>query len=186
MAHTATWQQSYDADFNIAVNLSPCQFRDPQVISHVNDAIKRNNVKHGSLELEITEGVLLAGHSYIDEILTELKEIGISIAMDDFGTGYSSLNYLRKYPFDILKIDRSFIVDITVDQADRELINAAIAMAHGLNLKVVAEGVETDGQLNYLKRQGCDYAQGYLFSKPVSADEITALLDTGVCRVQRI
>ena len=185
LANTAAWQNCCDADFNIAVNISPCQFRDPQMVKYLNDAIRKNNITRGSLELEITEGVLMAGHSFIDETLAELKDIGVSIAMDDFGTGYSSMSYLRRYPFDVLKIDRSFISDITFDKADRELINAIIAMAHGLNLKVVAEGVETDGQLNYLSAQGCDYAQGYLFSKPVSADELTALLETEVRQAQR-
>jgi len=185
LANTALWQDAYDADFHIAVNFSPCQFRDPQMVSDVNVAMLQNNVTNGSLELEITEGVLLAGHSFIDDVLAELKNIGVSIAMDDFGTGYSSMSYLRKYPFDVLKIDRSFISDITVDKADRELINATIAMAHGLNLKVVAEGVETEGQLNYLKEQGCDYAQGYLFSKPITAKELTALLDIDIRLAQR-
>jgi len=178
LANTARWQQSHDADFHIAVNFSPRQFRDTELVSFIKEAILQNSVTHGCLELEITEGVLLAGHSFIDAVLAELSHIGVSIAMDDFGTGYSSMSYLRRYPFDVLKIDRSFISDIAFDQADRELINAAIAMAHGLNLKVVAEGVETDGQLNYLKEQGCDYAQGYLFSKPVTPDEFTALLET--------
>jgi diguanylate cyclase (GGDEF)-like protein/PAS domain S-box-containing protein len=185
LANSALWQSSYDADFHIAVNFSPCQFRDPQMVDYVNEAMQQKSITRGSLELEITEGVLLGGHSYIDEILAELKHIGVSIALDDFGTGYSSMSYLRKYPFDVLKIDRSFISDITVDQADRELINATIAMAHGLKLKVVAEGVETDGQLKYLKQQGCDYAQGYLFSKPIPAEELTALLDSDIRIAQR-
>jgi EAL domain-containing protein (putative c-di-GMP-specific phosphodiesterase class I) len=97
--------------------------------------------------------------------------------MDDFGTGYSSLSYLRSYPFDVLKIDREFVSDITDDPADRELVNAAIAMAHGLGLKVVAEGVETEDQLKHLASQGCEYGQGYLFSKPLSADELTLMLE---------
>jgi diguanylate cyclase (GGDEF)-like protein/PAS domain S-box-containing protein len=185
LVNTAQWQQNYDADFRIAANLSPCQFRDAQMTSYIDDLMQQNKLARGSLELEITEGVLLAGHSFIDEMLAELKDIGVAIAMDDFGKGYSSMSYLRKYPFDVLKIDRSFISDIMVDQADRELINATIAMAHGLNLKVVAEGVETDGQLKYLKEQGCDYAQGYLFSKPISADELTYLFDTDVRLAQR-
>ena len=103
----------------------------------------------------------------------------IGIAMDDFGTGYSSLSYLRSYPFDTLKIDRSFINDINIDAADRELVSAAIAMAHGLGLKVVAEGVETEEQMEYLATQYCDVAQGYLFSKPVKAGEISRMLNEG-------
>ena len=97
--------------------------------------------------------------------------------MDDFGTGYSSLSYLRSYPFHVLKIDRTFISDISVDSSDRELISAAIAMAHALSLKVVAEGVETQQQLDFLKTLGCDYAQGYLFSKPVPAKELEVLIE---------
>ncbi len=185
LTNTALWQADYDTDFHIAVNFSPCQFRDPHMVSYINEVMQQNNISKGSLELEITEGVLLAGHSFIDDILAELKNIGVSIAMDDFGTGYSSMSYLRKYPFDVLKIDRSFISDITIDQSDRELISAIIAMSHGLNLKVVAEGVETQGQLNYLKEQGCDYAQGFLFSKPITAEELTAMINTDVCLMQR-
>lgn len=119
----------------------------------------------------------MSGHAYIDDALAALNDLGVSIAMDDFGTGYSSLSYLRKYPFDVLKIDRSFVQDITEDAADLELVNAVIAMAHGLGLKVVAEGVETEEQLELLAAHGCDYAQGYLFSKPVSPEEMTELLE---------
>ena len=96
--------------------------------------------------------------------------------MDDFGTGYSSLSYLRTYPFNALKIDRSFVRDMTKDPADRELVNAAIAMGHGLGLMVVAEGVEEPGQFNLLAAQGCDYAQGYLFGEPMSAEALVKLL----------
>jgi EAL domain-containing protein (putative c-di-GMP-specific phosphodiesterase class I) len=126
--------------------------------------------------LEITEGVLMSGYNYISETLSSLSKMGIGIALDDFGTGYSSLSYLRSYPFSILKIDRSFINDITIDTADRELVNAAIAMAHSLGLNVVAEGVETEEQLAHLVLQGCDIAQGYLFSKPISSNEISRMI----------
>ena len=105
-------------------------------------------------------------------MLNALNEMGVSIAMDDFGTGYSSLSYLRRYPFDTLKIDRSFVSDITTDPQDRELVNAVIAMAHSLGLTVVAEGVESEAELNYLNSRGCDLAQGYLFSRPLSASEL--------------
>jgi len=128
--------------------------------------------------LEITEGVLMSGHSFIDDALVALGNLGVGLAMDDFGTGYSSMSYLRRYAFDTLKIDRSFVNDITVDSADRELVNATIAMAHGLGLKVVAEGVETEAQLAHLAAQACEYAQGYLFSRPVAPDEITKLLES--------
>ncbi len=164
------------ADFFMAVNLSPRQFRDPGLLQSVEDIIHSSGASAASLELEITEGVLMSGHSYIDNTLSALSKLGITIAMDDYGTGYSSLSYLRRYPFNVLKIDRSFVNDITVDPKDRQLVNAAIAMAHALNLKVVAEGVETQEQLQLLIDMGCDIAQGYLYSKPVTAAEFSKLL----------
>jgi diguanylate cyclase (GGDEF)-like protein/PAS domain S-box-containing protein len=176
LSQTFKWQQEFGQFFRIAINLSPRQFRDTELIPYIKSTLQQWSIPGQSLELEITEGVLMSGHSSIDAALSELNEMGVCIAMDDFGTGYSSLSYLRRYPFDILKIDKSFVEDITIDPADLELITAAIAMAHGLNLKVVAEGVETEDQLELLKKLECDYAQGYLFGKPVPAAEITKLL----------
>ena len=173
---TLEWQQQYINDFNIAINLSPRQFRDPDLVDSIFRILKNSNLSADTLELEITEGVLLSGHNYINEALNRISNIGIKLAMDDFGTGYSSLSYLRRYPFNVLKIDRSFIKDIASDSADRELINAAIAMAHGLNLKVVAEGVESSEQLKYLQALDCDIAQGYYYSQPICADDFTQLI----------
>ena len=121
----------------------------------------------------------MSGHSYITESISGLHALGVSIAMDDFGTGYSSLSYLRNFPFNVLKIDRSFINDITADPADRELITAIVAMSQSLKLKVVAEGVETEEQFSELKMIGCDYAQGFLFSKPVILQELEQMLERG-------
>lgn len=177
---TARWQREQDPEFRIAVNVSPRQLRDHQLVSHIEKAMLQSGISSQSLELEITEGVLMSGHNYIDHALTKLSNIGVSIAMDDFGTGYSSISYLRRYPFDVVKVDRSFIRDIDVDSEIRELINAAISMAHALNLKVVAEGVETEEQLAYLKDLGCDYAQGYLFGKPISGEDTTEVLKSGI------
>ena len=174
---SARWQQQHEQQFTMAVNLSPRQFRDPNLVAFIEEAIDQSGVTSESLELEITEGVLMSGHAYIDDALASLHKLGVGIAMDDFGTGYSSLSYLRNYPFDTLKIDRDFVNDITVDMANQELVNAAIAMAHGLGLKVVAEGVETKEQLAFLASQGCEIAQGYLFSKPLSQEEMTEMLD---------
>jgi len=167
-------------EFKISVNLSPCQFRDPKFVTKVRNAIYSHYLSGDCLELEITEGVLMSGRRYIDDAISELNNLNISIALDDFGTGYSSLSYLRRYPFDVLKIDRSFVNDITTDASDRELINAVVAMAKGLNLKVVAEGVETEEQLQYLKDIGCDYAQGYLFSKPIPENQMLDLIEFGI------
>ncbi|NOQ16577.1 MAG: EAL domain-containing protein, partial [Methyloprofundus sp.] len=168
-------QQNATPSFHMAVNLSPRQFRDSKLIPFIKTAMKQTGISSKSLEMEITEGVLMSGYSNVEEIMHNLSKLGVKIAMDDFGTGYSSLSYLRSYPFDVLKIDRSFINDITISQADRELVNASIAMAHALKLKVVAEGIETEEQLALLKEMQCDYGQGYLFSKPVSWQELEAL-----------
>lgn len=170
------WQPMGLNDFTMAVNLSPVQFRSTTLAAEVEQALAIAGLSGNSLELEITEGVLMSGQALVDDTLATLTAMGITIAMDDFGTGYSSLSYLRRYPFDVLKIDRSFVNDIADDPADRELVCAAIAMAQGLGLKVVAEGVETREQLRILAGYGCDVAQGYLFSKPVTAGELTAML----------
>ncbi|MEE8365247.1 MAG: EAL domain-containing protein [Gammaproteobacteria bacterium] len=180
LAITALWQKKYSSHFRIAVNLSRKQFLDPELVNSIEAAIKSSGITPDSLELEITESVLLSGHSYIDAALEALKDLDISIAMDDFGPGYSSLSYLRSYPFSVLKIDQSFVRDIERDSADRQLISAAISMAHGLRLKVVAEGVENTEQLDYLKHLGCDYAQGYLFSKPLPSQEMDKLIESGI------
>jgi len=168
-------------NFRIAVNFSPRQFRDPGLVDDVELILRESRVPSGCLELEITEGVLLSGISKNDASLNALSELGVGLSMDDFGTGYSSLNYLRRYPFDAIKIDRSFVSDMTYDMGDRELVNAAIIMAHSLDLEVVAEGVETEEQLAYLEELGCDYAQGYLLSRPMSADELSALIEQSAC-----
>ncbi len=176
LQHLQSWRSLSSSDFTVAVNLSPLEFRNIDFVASVEQALADAALPGSSLELEITEGVLMSGHSEVNDALAALTDMGITIAMDDFGTGYSSLSYLRRYPFHVLKIDRSFINDIAIDPADRELICAAIAMAHGLGLEVVAEGVETEEQLKILADYGCDVAQGYLFSKPVTAEEISALL----------
>jgi len=177
---TAIWQKEHNPYFRIAVNISPRQFRDPDLLDFITNTLHQSGVASKTLELEITEGVLMSGHAYIKDALEQLSGLGVSVSMDDFGTGYSSLSYLRSYPFNTLKIDRSFIMGISEDTTDRELINAIIAMAHGLNMKVIAEGVETEEQLHFLKELGCNYAQGYLLSKPITADEISNLLSSDV------
>lgn len=179
MSAMATWE-IYDSYFTISVNISPRQFRDPKLVSHVEKTIDQFCTSGNCLELEITEGVLMNGRDYVDDAIDSLNKLGVSFAMDDFGTGYSSLSYLRRYPFDVLKIDCSFVCDITTDPSDCALITATVAMAHGLNLKVVAEGVETDEQLTFLKKVGCDYVQGYLFSKPVPEDEMKRLIELSI------
>ena len=173
---TRQWRDQLLPDFRIAVNLSPRQFRDPDLVNGISRALHESGVPSKDLELEITEGVLMSEHILIDEALESLTRLGIVIAMDDFGTGYSSLSYLRNYPFGVIKIDRSFIQDINHNSMSLKLNHAAIAMAHALNIKVVAEGVETHAQFAVLQGLQCDVAQGYYFDRPISAPQMTELL----------
>lgn len=162
--------------FQIAVNLSPRQFRDPQLVDSIQAALAETGFPGEQLELEITEGVLMSGHSYIQEALLRLHDMQILISMDDFGTGFSSLSYLRRFPFDVLKVDRDFVSHMDENPADLELVSAVVAMGHGLGLKIVAEGVETADQLKILASLNCDIAQGFYFSQPVGADEFSRLV----------
>ncbi len=164
-------------EITIAINLSPRQFHDPELIPFIRETVKKFNVDPTLLELEITEGVLMSGHRFITEALQSLSDMGIQLAMDDFGTGFSSLSYLRKYSFNTLKIDRSFIADLMDDEEDRALVDAIISMAHSLGLEVVAEGVETLEQLDYLTLQRCEYAQGFLKGRPMTFGTLTKSLE---------
>lgn len=159
----------------ISLNISARQFLLPGFFSQISDAVATHDLQPPLLKLELTEHALMEQTDDSVTSLYRLKESGMGLAIDDFGTGFSSLTYLRNYPFDTLKIDRSFVRDITVDRADCELVNATIAMAHGLGLQVVAEGVETEAQLAHLASQGCEYAQGYLFSRAIPASEFVRL-----------
>lgn len=124
------------------------------------------------LGLEITESAIMENSAATIGVLKELKALGIELSLDDFGTGYSSLSYLKRFPIDKLKIDQSFVHDITTDPDDEAMVTAIIAMAHHLNVRVVAEGVETEAQLAFLRKHGCDEYQGFLFSRPLPADEL--------------
>ena len=156
----------------VAINVSPKQFSDPHLVSAIAAILDEQQLPGHLLEIELTESLLLEATDSTREQLLALKALGLSLAMDDFGTGYSSLSYLKKYPIDVLKIDRSFIRDIPHDQDDMEITAAVIAMAHKLKLKVVAEGVETAAQLAFLRRQHCDTGQGYLFDRPMPVAEL--------------
>ncbi|MGH1463027.1 MAG: sensor domain-containing protein [Neptuniibacter sp.] len=171
------WRDIFERPLTIAVNLSPVQFRDTKLLQRMNRILEKNKLPSDCLNLEITEGVLLDSDHNIKSIFKSLSEMGINISMDDFGTGYSSLSYLRKFKFQILKIDRSFLEDFEKSKTSAALINATIAMAHALEIKVVAEGVETQTQLNYLMNQKCDFAQGYLYSKPVTAEKFEKYIE---------
>ncbi|PKH07479.1 bifunctional diguanylate cyclase/phosphodiesterase [Moritella sp. Urea-trap-13] len=174
MKQAAQWRNSFGDDFCIAVNISPVQLRDDNLVSRVAQLLAYYQLPGSSLELEITEGVLLQDEQKVTKSLAGLKKLGVSISLDDFGTGYSSLSYLQKYSFDTLKIDRSFIMNLMECEQNKELARAIIAMAKKLNLQVVAEGVETPEQHQFIVDEGCDYGQGYLYGKPVPATMFTS------------
>ena len=159
-------------NLQVAINLSPKQFSDPDLVASIATILREEQLPAHLLELELTEGLLLEATEDTRLQLDQLKSFGLTLAMDDFGTGYSSLSYLKKFPIDIIKIDRSFIHEIPDNQDDMEITSAVIAMAHNLKLKVVAEGIETSEQLAFLRRHRCDVGQGYLFDRPIPGAEL--------------
>jgi len=160
----------------VAVNLSPVQFKTPGLCQAVINALARSGLAGSRLQLEITESVLLLNNESTLETLHQLRALGVRISMDDFGTGYSSLSYLRSFPFDKIKIDRSFVHDLSDNKESRAIIRAVVGLGSSLGMSTTAEGVETREELDYMKRQGCTEAQGYFFSKPCPAKEVNALL----------
>jgi diguanylate cyclase (GGDEF)-like protein len=176
---TRAWQRGTRYYLSVAVNLSARQFLGRDLVEHVKRALKETGLEARYLELEITEGVAMHSAENTLRTLRELKALGVRISIDDFGTCYSSLTYLKRFPIDTLKIDQSFVRDIGSDADDSAIAAAVIAMAHGLGLRVVAEGVEREEQLAFLRRQRCDQFQGYLFSRPLAPEEFQALLRDG-------
>ena len=175
-AQQVAWLAQGVAIVPVAVNLSAVQFNKGMVLQTIRETIKRHGLEAKYIEFELTESVVMSDPEKSIRHLQSLKEMGIKLALDDFGTGYSSLAYLKHFPFDFVKIDRAFITDITRSSKDAMIATAVIAMAHSLNLRVVAEGVETEGQLDYLYQQHCDEIQGYYFSRPVPAPAFEAML----------
>jgi len=171
-------------ELQVAINLSPKQFSDPDLVGSIAAILHEEQLDPRLLELELTESLLLEATDDTRHQLGRLKSLGLTLAMDDFGTGYSSLSYLKKFPIDVIKIDRSFIKDIPDNQDDMEITSAVIAMAHNLKLKVVAEGIETGAQLGFLRRQQCDVGQGYLFDKPIPGRDLIDSLRRYPCRPQ--
>lgn len=167
----SSWARHQGKPLQMAVNVSPRQFRSKKLLETMRQAVDQCKLDPGLLEIELTESLLIEDAPETIGIFSAFKEIGTSLALDDFGTGYASLSYLRKYPFDTLKIDQSFIRDLFVDPSAQQLCRAIIAMANGLKLKVVAEGVETLEQLQFLREQGVDMSQGYFCGRPVAAAE---------------
>ena len=171
-----TWQDMGFTDLRMAINLSPSQFHERNLISSVRAALSDSGLMPETLEIEITEGVAMEDAEITVANLLALRALHVGVSIDDFGTGYSSLSYLKRFPVTTLKIDRSFVTDVVTNSADRGIVRAVVAMAHGLKLNVIAEGVETKEQFAYLRESGCDALQGYWFSHPLPVDKVDCLL----------
>ena len=177
-AQLKIWQKdTVTRDLVLAVNVSAKQFRQPDFVDQVRAIVERHAINANCLKLELTESLLLENIEAIIATMTELQKTGVQFSLDDFGTGYSSLQYLKRLPLDQLKIDQSFVRDITFDASDRAIVRTIIAMAQSLNLDVIAEGVETEEQRQLLLSTGCSHFQGYLFSKPVPIEQFNSLLN---------
>jgi diguanylate cyclase (GGDEF)-like protein/PAS domain S-box-containing protein len=170
------WQQAGLGQLRIAVNLSARQFGAPNLVAEIGAVLAETGLAPACLEIELTESLFMSDVTLAVELLHSLKVLGVNLSIDDFGTGYSSLSYLSRFPIDVLKIDRSFVAAITRDSNDAAIVASIIALAHNLKLAVIAEGVETEAQLDYLRLHGCDQMQGYYFSRPLPAAEFELLL----------
>ena len=170
-------RQVYGMSCAVTVNVSPRQLNDPHFATHVFELMETYQLPPRNLVLEVTEGVLINHKEQSEYALKQLADYGIRLAMDDFGTGYSSLSYIRNYPFDILKIDKEFIQDMSKDIKSVELVESVLAMANSMRIDVVAEGVETQVQAEKLQEMGCLTAQGFYYSRPLKEDDLVRWLD---------
>jgi diguanylate cyclase (GGDEF)-like protein/PAS domain S-box-containing protein len=175
-AQVKAWQDRGFPNLRVAVNVSPSQFHERNLAAAVQEAVVESAIKPETLEIEITEGVAMEDAEVTVANLLALRDLNVGISIDDFGTGYSSLSYLKKFPVTTLKIDRSFVSDVVTNQADAGIVRAVVAMAHGLKLHVIAEGVETKEQFSYLRDNGCDALQGYWFARPQPVEAVDVLL----------
>jgi EAL domain-containing protein (putative c-di-GMP-specific phosphodiesterase class I) len=157
------------------VNLSPVQFRNRSMTDLVTNILERSKLDPSLLELELTESILVSNAESVTSELRRLRALGVSISIDDFGTGYSSLAYVKKFPVDRIKIDQSFVRNIVTDPNDAAIVRAIINLGHGLGIDVIAEGVDSPEQVDMLRAEGCEEAQGYLFARPCPAEDFIAL-----------
>jgi len=182
-AQNKAWQRAGRGNLKMAVNLSARQFGQHDLVELIGLALAETKLEPQYLEIELTESMVMADVERAIEVLRKLNALGVQISIDDFGTGYSSLSYLKRFPIDILKIDQSFVRDITIDPDDAAIVASIISLAHSLRLQVIAEGVETAEQLDYLQGHDCDVMQGYHFSRPLPVDQLEQVLDEGKCLV---
>ncbi|KQV36927.1 EAL domain-containing protein [Massilia sp. Root335] len=173
------WQHAGLGPLRIAVNLSARQFAEPNLVREIARVLEETGLSAACLEVEITESLVMGDVESAIRTMRELKQMGVLLSIDDFGTGYSSLSYLRRFPVDVLKIDRSFVRDIPFDEDDAAMVAAIIQLARGLRMRVIAEGVETEAQLDYLRRRGCDEVQGHVYAQAASGPDVERMLRTG-------
>jgi EAL domain-containing protein (putative c-di-GMP-specific phosphodiesterase class I) len=174
------WQSGHHRDLQISVNKSPVQFmQDDRVHNNWIEHLREMELPGSGIVIEITESLLMSTDAHVTDKLLMFRDAGIQVAIDDFGTGYSSLAYIKKFDIDYLKIDQSFTVSLAADSSDFALCEAIVVMAHKLGIKVIAEGVETEQQRDLLQQIGCDYGQGFLFSRPVPTEDFEKLLAQG-------
>jgi EAL domain-containing protein (putative c-di-GMP-specific phosphodiesterase class I) len=175
-AQNRAWQEAGLAPLRISVNVSPRQFEDPQLVERVRRALDDHGLAPEWLELEVTEGVIMRDLQQAVAKMAAVKAMGVSLSIDDFGTGYSSLSALKSFPISTLKIDKSFVRDLGRSSGDEAIASSIIGLAHRLKLRVIAEGVETEQQRSFLRENGCDEMQGYLFSRPLAPEKLAQLL----------
>ncbi|MDB5774824.1 MAG: signal transduction protein containing a rane domain, an and a domain protein [Herbaspirillum sp.] len=185
-AQNKAWQDAGLPAMRISVNLSARQFAQNDLVQSIAGILRETGLEAHCLEIELTESLVMTDVDHAIAVLQQLKLLGVKLSIDDFGTGYSSLAYLKRFPIDVLKIDQSFVRDITVDLDDAAITVSIISLGHNLKLMVIAEGVETQEQLAYLRHHGCDEVQGYLFSRPLPADEFEAELRRSAFRIPTV
>ena len=170
------WNEQFNLNMRVAVNISPSHLKAENFIDRLKNILKTNEISPSSLEIEITEMSFLDQNADLLSTIMQLKEMGITLAIDDFGTGYSSLSYLKRFPVDLLKIDRSFIHEMYKNEADVAMVAAIITLARALDLKIVAEGVEEYKDLLLLREFNCEFVQGYYYSRPLNIEDFSKRL----------
>lgn len=174
VAQIARWLQHYQRPLRIAINVSAQELRGKAYAERLQDTLRRRAMPPDRVDIEITERVFVDTHTYALEALTHLRNLGVKIALDDWGVAYSAISYLRKFPVDVVKLDRSFIGGLPDSATDRAIVRALLALARDLRLRVVAEGIERPGQLSFLQSHGCPEGQGFLFSQALLAADVEA------------